>query len=154
MGLRKYRPITPAYVTSSADFKKSRQTGLKSLIWVVSTKSSGGRNNSGKWLCATLVAVTKKFFRITDFKRNDKDLNWRNHAKTIEYDPNRSFALHGVLQRRWKALSSLPGIKGGTKLCRVRAFAPEVGNTLFLSEIPLGNHPHNIEFTSVKVQFW
>ena len=87
----------------------------------------------------------KRMYRIVDFKR-DKD-NMSAVVKTIEYDPNRSarIALLYYPDGEKRYMLAPNGLKVGQSVSTGAGVAPEVGNTLFLSEIPLGTVIHNIE---------
>lgn len=145
MGLRKYRPLTPSLrYKLTADFAEITATEPEKSL-VVKTKSSGGRNNSGKMTMRYIGGGHKKAYRIVDFKR-DKD-GIEGIVKTIEYDPNRSarIALVNYKDGEKRYIIAPQGLQVGQKVMSGANAAPEVGNTLFLSEIPLGTIIHNIE---------
>jgi large subunit ribosomal protein L2 len=52
-------------------------------------KSQSGRNNQGKITTRHQGGRHKRFCRIIDFKRYEKD-NIEGKVKSIEYDPNRN----------------------------------------------------------------
>jgi len=68
-------------------------------------------------------------------------------VKTIEYDPNRSarIALVQYEDGEKRYIIAPNGLQVGQKVKSGKDVAPEVGNTLFLSDIPLGTIVHNIE---------
>ncbi len=145
MGLKKYRPTTPSlrYKVTS-DFKDiTTDRPEKSLI--VPIKSSGGRNNVGKMTMRYMGGGHKKAYRVIDFKR-DKD-GIEATVKTIEYDPNRSarIALVHYKDGEKRYIIAPQGLEVGQKIYSGKGIAPEIGNCLFLSEIPLGTIIHNIE---------
>jgi len=145
MGLRKYRPLTPSLrykLTSDfADITASKPE--KSLI--VKQTSSGGRNNSGKMTMRYLGGGHKRALREIDFKREKDGIPAT--VKTIEYDPNRSarIALLFYNDGEKRYILAPQGLKVGQTVQSGKQVAPEIGNTLFLSEIPLGTVVHNIE---------
>jgi large subunit ribosomal protein L2 len=145
MALKKYKPTTPGQrhkiVTTFDDITCS--TPEKSLLWPV--KKSGGRNSSGKMTMRYLGGGHKRQLRIIDFLR-DKE-NIPATVKTIEYDPNRSarIALVAYADGEKRYIIAPAGLKVGQKIESGRNVAPEVGNTLYLSDIPLGTIVHNIE---------
>jgi len=145
MGLKKYRPLTPSLryklTTDFAEITADRPE--KSLV--KSTKSSGGRNNTGKMTVRYIGGGHKKAYRIIDFKR-DKD-GIEGTVKTVEYDPNRSARIALVVYKdgEKRYIIAPQGLQVGQKVMSGAGAAPEVGNTLFLSEIPLGTIIHNIE---------
>lgn len=118
-------------------------TPEKSLL--APLKNSGGRNNSGKMTVRYIGGGHKKMYRMIDFKR-DKD-GMAAVVKTIEYDPNRSarIALVAYADGEKRYIVAPNGLQVGQKIQSGEGVAPELGNTLFLSEIPLGTVIHNIE---------
>ena len=145
MALKKYKPTTPGQrhkiVTTFDDITCSKPE--KSLLYPV--KSSGGRNNSGKMTMRYIGGGHKRQLRIIDFLR-DKE-NIPATVKTIEYDPNRSarIALVVYADGEKRYIIAPVGLKVGQKIESGRKIAPEIGNTLYLSDIPLGTIVHNIE---------
>ena len=145
MGLRKFRPVTPGtrhkVIGTFDDITSS--TPEKSLLAPI--KKSGGRNGSGKMTMRYIGGGHKRKYRIIDFKR-DKD-GMQATVKTIEYDPNRSarIALVVYTDGEKRYIVAPNGLKVGQKIASGTGVAPEVGNTLFLSELPLGTVIHNIE---------
>ena len=145
MALKKYKPTTPGQrhkiVTTFDDITSS--TPEKSLLYPV--KRTGGRNNSGKITVRQRGGGHKRRLRIIDFMRN-KD-NIPAIVKTIEYDPNRSarIALVAYADGEKRYIIAPAGLKVGQKIASGKGVAPEIGNTLYLSDIPLGTIVHNIE---------
>ena len=145
MAIRKFNPITPGtrhkMIGTFDDITSS--VPEKSLLSPL--KSTGGRNNSGKMTVRYIGGGHKRMYRIVDFKR-DKD-NMSAVVKTIEYDPNRSarIALLYYPDGEKRYMLAPNGLKVGQTVSTGAGVAPEVGNTLFLSEIPLGTVIHNIE---------
>ena len=66
---------------------------------------------------------------------------------TIEYDPNRSarIALVEYTDGEKRYIVAPEGLQVGQKIMSGEKAAPEVGNALFLADIPLGTMIHNIE---------
>jgi len=89
----------------------------------------------------------KRQYRIIDFMRNKDGMTAT--VKTIEYDPNRSarIALVVYADGEKRYIVAPVGLTVGQKIASGAGVAPEVGNTLFLSEIPLGTVVHCIELT-------
>lgn len=145
MALKKFKPVTPGQrhkiVARMNDITAS--TPEKSLV--VPAKRSGGRNNSGKMTMRYIGGGHKKMYRIIDFKRDKDGIN--AEVKTIEYDPNRTarIALVEYTDGEKRYIIAPNGLKVGQVIGSGVNVAPEVGNTLFLSDIPLGTIVHNIE---------
>lgn len=145
MAVRKFKPVTPGQrnkVISAFD-EITCSVPEKSLLAPIS--KSGGRNNTGKMTMRYIGGGHKKMYRIIDFLRN-KD-KYTATVKTIEYDPNRSariaLVVYGDGEKSY--IIAPKGIKVGQVIASGAGVAPEIGNTLFLSEIPLGTDVHNIE---------
>ena len=145
MAVRKLRPITPGQrhkVVNTFDGITS-STPEKSLL--APMKRSGGRNNSGRMTMRYIGGGHKKRYRIIDFKR--EKFGMEATVSTIEYDPNRSarIALVVYADGEKRYIIAPNGLNVGDKIVSGKDAAPEVGNTLFLSDIPLGTIIHNIE---------
>ena len=80
----------------------------------------------------------KQRYRIIDFKRDKKDVP--AVVKTIEYDPNRTafIALLNYVDGEKRYVIAQNGLTVGQTVVSGSRIAPEIGNTMALSEIPLG----------------
>ncbi len=145
MALKKYRPLTPSQRFKLAPTFEEITTSKPEKSLVTSTKSTGGRNNSGKMTIRNVGGGHKKQFRIVDFKRDKFDIPAT--VKTIEYDPNRTarIALLVYADGEKRYIIAPGGLKVGQKLMSGKTATPDVGNALYLSEVPLGTFIHNIE---------
>ena len=145
MALKKFRPLTPGQrFKLVGDF--SEVTTNKPEKSLISTQTrSGGRNDSGKMTMRYMGGGHKKAYRIVDFKR-DKD-GVPATVKTIEYDPNRTarIALLHYKDGEKRYIIAPQGLQVGMTLMSGKTATPEVGNTMLLSEVPLGTIIHNIE---------
>ncbi len=145
MALKKFKPTTPGQrnkmISAFDDITATRPE--KSLV--EGKKKSGGRNNKGKMTMRYLGGGHKKSYRIIDFKR-DKD-GIPATVKSIEYDPNRSarIALLYYADGEKRYIVAPLGLQVGQQIMSGEKATPEVGNTLFLRDIPLGTIVHNIE---------
>ena len=114
-------------------------------------KSSGGRNNSGKMTVRYIGGGHKRMYRIVDFNEHrtlmQQICGLSAQVKTIEYDPNRSarIALLCYPDGEKRYMLAPNGLQVGQTVSTGAGVAPEVGNTLFLADIPLGTVIHNIE---------
>ena len=145
MALKKYKPTTPSQrFKIISDYKEiTTSTPEKSLL--APKKRSGGRNNEGKMTMRYIGGGHKQKYRIIDFKR-DKD-GVPATVKTIEYDPNRTarIALVAYADGEKRYIIAPNGLAVGTKIMSGKEATPEVGNTMFLSDMPFGTIIHNIE---------
>jgi large subunit ribosomal protein L2 len=151
MGIRKLKPTTPGSRHRAINTFEELTPGYKvekSLI--VALKNSGGRNNSGKMTMRYIGGGSRKLYRIIDFKRNK--FNVEATVDSIQYDPNRSARIALVVysdgEKRY--ILAPKGLEAGMKVISGKGIAPEVGNCLPLSEIPLGTIVHNIEMNPGK----
>ncbi|WP_253400894.1 50S ribosomal protein L2 [Pontibacter sp. HSC-36F09] len=145
MALKKLRPTTPGqrFRVAPAFDEITTATPEKSLL--APSKKSGGRNNSGRMTLRYLGGGHKQKYRVIDFKRTKHGVPAT--VKTIEYDPNRTarIALLYYADGEKSYIIAPSGIEVGTVIVSGPGVAPEVGNCLPLSDIPLGTIVHNIE---------
>lgn len=120
----------------------------KSLV--VALNKTGGRNNVGRTTVRYRGGGHKKSLRIIDFKRNKQGVP--AIVKSIEYDPTRSarVALLYYADGEKSYIIAPEGIKVGQEVLSGAEIAPEVGNALPLSKIPLGTIVHNVELKPGK----
>jgi large subunit ribosomal protein L2 len=145
MAVRKFKPVTPGqrHKIISAFDDITCDTPEKSLL--APLHKSGGRNNQGKMTMRYVGGGHKRMYRILDFLRNKDGV--KATVKTIEYDPNRSarIALVQYADGEKRYIVAPNGLRVGQQIVSGAGVAPEVGNALPLSEIPLGTIVHNIE---------
>ena len=150
MGVKKYNPLTPSLRTrvTNAFTEVTADKPEKSLVVPISR--SGGRNGSGKMTMRHIGGGHKRQYRLIDFKRTKYGVEAT--VKTIEYDPNRSafIALIEYQDGEKSYIIAPNGLKVGSKVSSGKGVAPEVGNAMVLSEVPLGVQVHNIEMQPGK----
>ena len=149
MATRKLKPTTPGQrfkVVTSFDLTASKPE--KSLLAV--NKRSGGRNKDGKMTMRYIGGGHKKKYRLIDFKRQKVDIP--AIVKTIEYDPNRSarIALLYYADGEKRYILCPKGMNVNDQVLSGKKASPDIGNALYLSDIPLGTAVHNIELTPGK----
>ena len=145
MAVRKLRPITPGQRHKIANSFEEVSASKPEKSLISPYKKSGGRNNTGKMTMRYIGGGHKKRFRIIDFKRDKYGIP--AVVKTIEYDPNRTarIALLNYADGEKRYIIAPNGLQVGQEIISGKGVEPEVGNALFLSEIPLGTVIHNIE---------
>lgn len=145
MALKKYKPTTPGQrfkvISSFDDITKG--TPEKSLLEPI--KSTGGRNNQGRRSMRYIGGGHKQRYRIIDWKRDKEGIPAT--VNSIEYDPNRTarIALLHYTDGEKRYIIAPHGLKVGQQVQSGKGSSPEIGNTLFLSEVPFGTIIHNIE---------
>ena len=145
MAVKKIKPVTPGqrFKLASTFEEITASSPEKSLIRPL--KKSGGRNNKGRMTMRYLGGGHKRRYRLIDFKRNKEGMPAR--VKTIEYDPNRTsrIALLVYEDGEKRYIIAPGGLKVGDTVEAGKGISPEIGNALYLSDIPLGTVIHNIE---------
>jgi large subunit ribosomal protein L2 len=150
MALQTYKPNTPSnrYKQCPGFEEINKHSPEPNLT--VALRKSGGRNNTGRITCRHIGGGHKRRYRLIDFKRSRRD-----EAATvlgIEYDPNRSarIALIQFADGMKSYILAPAKLEVGSKVVAGEKAAPEIGNALPLSRIPLGTQIHNIEITPNK----
>ena len=145
MAIRKFKPVTPGQRNKAISSFEEITTNKPQKSLLEPLKRTGGRNNTGQMTMRYIGGGHKKMYRIIDFLRN-KD-NMPATVLTIEYDPNRSarIALVQYADGEKRYIIAPNGLQVGQTVESGSGIAPEVGNTLPLSEIPVGTMVHAIE---------
>ncbi len=150
MGVKKLKPVTPGQRRKIINTFEELTASKPEKSLVKGKTKTGGRNNQGRMTMRYIGGGHKKAYRFIDFKR-DKD-GVPATVKTIEYDPNRtafiSLLFYADGEKRY--IITPNGLKVGDVIVSGKDVAPEIGNTLFLSDIPLGTVVHNIELQPGK----
>ncbi|MDP4281354.1 MAG: 50S ribosomal protein L2 [Bacteroidota bacterium] len=145
MALKKYKPTTPGqrFKLISAFDEITAESPEKGLL--LSKRKSGGRNNEGKMTMRYIGGGHKQMFRVIDFKRDKEEIP--GMVKSIEYDPNRTarIALISYKDGEKRYIIAPHGLKVGQVVLSGKGVPPEIGNTLYMSEIPFGTIIHNVE---------
>ena len=146
MGLKKLKPNTPGQRHKVADTFDDVTKGSPEKSLIAKKKSSGGRNSSGKMTVRNIGGGHKKKYRVIDFKRTKTSVPAT--VKGIEYDPNRTarIALLYYADGEKSYIIAPNGLEVGAIVQAGQNAPIEVGNSLPLSEIPLGTVVHNVEF--------
>jgi large subunit ribosomal protein L2 len=145
MALRKLKPVTAGTRHRLAPVFDdiTETTPEKSLL--VTLKKTGGRNTNGRMTMRYIGGGHKQKLRLIDFKRTKAGVP--AVVKSIEYDPSRTARIAKLYYADGtKTYIIAPqGIKVGQTLYSGDNIAPEVGNALPLSKIPVGTIVHNVE---------
>ena len=145
MALRKFNPTTPGQRHKVAITFEEITTSRPEKSLLAKKKRSGGRNDTGKMTIENIGGGHKKRYRIIDFKRDKFGVPAK--VATIEYDPNRTanIALLNYVDGEKRYMIAPAGLEVGMEVLSAKDAAIKVGNTLPLSEIPLGTVIHNVE---------
>jgi large subunit ribosomal protein L2 len=145
MAVKKLRPLTPGQRGKIKGTFEEITTSKPEKSLLIPVKKTGGRNNDGKMTMRYIGGGHKRMFRVIDFKRDKHNIPAT--VKSIEYDPNRSarIALLTYKDGEKRYIIAPTGLKVGQTITSGSGAAPEIGNALPLSEVPLGTLIHNIE---------
>ncbi|WP_138434827.1 50S ribosomal protein L2 [Winogradskyella algicola] len=139
MSVRKLKPITSAQRFRVVNGFDAITTDKPEKSLLAPKKRSGGRNSQGKMTMRHMGGGHKKKYRIIDFKRNKTGIP--AEVKSIEYDPNRTafIALLNYQDGEKRYIIAQNGLRVGQNVVSGESgVAPEIGNAMPLSEIPLG----------------
>ena len=150
MGIRKYRPTSPALrqMTVSTFEEITTVEPEKSLL--APLKSNAGRNAHGRITVRHKGGGEKRKYRIIDFKRNKDGVP--GIVATIEYDPNRSsyIALINYVDGEKRYIIAPNKLQVGDTIESGPDADIKIGNTLPVGSIPVGTMIHNIELKPGK----
>jgi len=146
MSIKTYKPTTPSrrhMTVSGFDGVDKHASPEKSLVEVL--KNKAGRNSYGRITVRHQGGGNKKKYRVIDFKRNKLDMPAK--VLCLEYDPNRSahIALVEYEDGEHRYILAPVGLKAGDTVISSTSADIKPGNTLPLSNIPVGTIIHNIE---------
>lgn len=150
MAVKKYSPTSPArrFMTVSAFEGITKIEPEKSLLETL--KKTGGRNSYGRITVRHKGGGARQKYRVIDFKR-DKD-GIKAKVATIEYDPNRTanIALLYYVDGEKRYILAPVGLNVGDIVESGENADIKPGNTLPLTNIPVGTMIHNIELKPGK----
>ena len=142
---KKYNPTSPGRrFQSVSDFAEiTTDTPQKTLLKPM--RKTGGRNNSGEITVWHRGGGNRTALRIIDFKRDKGGIPAK--VRTIEYDPNRSARIALLYYRdgEKRYIVAPVGLRIGDEILSGKGAEIKIGNSLPLSDMPLGTFIHNIE---------
>ncbi len=145
MGIRKYKPTTPARRDMSvSDFDTvTTDKPLKALTRP--NPKRAGRNANGRITTRHQGGGHKQRYRLIDFRRNKDGVPAK--VATVEYDPNRSarIALLHYLDGEKRYILAPEGLRVGDRVESGEAADIKPGNALPLRNIPVGTVVHAVE---------
>jgi large subunit ribosomal protein L2 len=139
MSVRKLKPITPGQRFRVVNGFDAITTDKPEKSLLVPNKRSGGRNSQGKMTMRYIGGGHKRKYRIIDFKRDKAGIP--AEVKSIEYDPNRTafIALLNYQDGEKRYIIAQNGLQVGQNVVSGQeGVAPNIGNSMPLSQIPLG----------------
>lgn len=150
MAVKVYKPVTPGRrgMTGHTFEEITKDKPERSLI--VPQKKHSGRNSSGRITVRHQGGGHRRFIRLVDFKRDKRDI--KAVVKAIEYDPNRTarIALLFYVDGEKRYIIAPLGLKVGDALMAGSSAEIKPGNSMPISNIPVGTMIHNIELKEGK----
>jgi large subunit ribosomal protein L2 len=150
MAVKKYKPITPGMrdMTGYTFEEITKDKPERSLL--ATKKNHGGRNAQGRVTVRHRGGGHRRAVRIVDFKREKLGIPARVAA--IEYDPNRTarLALLFYVDGEKRYILAPLDLKVGDTLMSGPNAEIRTGNSLPISNIPVGTLIHNIEVKEGK----
>ncbi|SDW41668.1 50S ribosomal protein L2 [Aequorivita viscosa] len=138
MSVRKLKPVTPGQRFRVVNGFDAITTDKPEKSLIAPMKKSGGRNSQGKMTIRNVGGGHKRRYRIIDFKRDKSGVPAT--VASIEYDPNRTafIALLNYQDGEKRYVIAQSGLQVGQNIVSGDSVAPEIGNAMPLSAIPLG----------------
>ena len=150
MATKKLKPMTPGTRHRIAPVFDDITTRTPEPSLTLGIGKSGGRNHHGRKTSRHRGGGHKRRYRIIDFKRNKYDVP--GIIERLEYDPNRSAHIMLVLykdgERRY--IIAPNKLKVGDEILAGENVPIKVGNSMPLSQIPLGTSIHCVEMKPKK----
>lgn len=145
MAVKKYKPTTPGQrgMTGYTFEEITKDKPERSLL--VPLRKSGGRNMYGRITVRHRGGGHRRHIRIVDFKRDKRDIPARVAA--IEYDPNRTarLALLHYTDGEKRYILAPVDLRVGDTVMAGTSAEIRPGNSLPISNIPVGTMVHNLE---------
>lgn len=145
MAIKKYKPITPGQrdMTGPTFEEITKTTPERSLIRPL--RKQGGRNSYGRVTVRHRGGGNRRQIRLVDYKREKRGIPARVAA--IEYDPNRTarLALLYYADGEKRYIVAPLDLRVGDTVISGPNVEIRPGNSLPISNIPVGTLIHNVE---------
>ena len=145
MAVKKFKPVTPGMRDRTGyTFEEITKTKPERSLTKI-RRGRGGRNMYGRITVRHRGGGHKRRIRVVDFKRNKRDIPARVAA--IEYDPNRTarLALLYYVDGEKRYILAPVGLQVDDTVVSGPHADIRPGNSLPISNIPVGTMVHNIE---------
>jgi len=145
MGIRQFKPVTPATrFRSVSDFGDITKTEPERSL-LEPLRRTGGRNNKGHITSRYMGGGHKRQYRRIDFRRDKFAVPAK--VASVEYDPNRTarIALLHYADGEKRYILAPKGLAVGDTVVSGPGADIRIGNAMPLFEIPLGTTVHNVE---------
>jgi large subunit ribosomal protein L2 len=149
MALKTYNPVTPGQRQLILVDRRELWKGGPVRALTEGSKSSGGRNNTGRITSRYRGGGHKQRYRVIDFKRTK---TVPATVERLEYDPNRTafIALIKYDDGELSYILAPQRLAAGDKVVSGDRVDVKPGNAMPISGIPLGTIIHNVELKPGK----
>ena len=150
MAVKTYKPTTPGLrgMTGQTFEEITKSTPERALL--VSQRKKGGRDFHGRVSVRHRGGGARRYIRLVDFKRDKREIPAKVAA--IEYDPNRTarLALLFYADGEKRYIVAPLDLKVGDTVIAGQNAEIRTGNSLPISNIPVGTLIHNVEMRAGK----
>ena len=150
MAIVSMKPTSPGRRHQVRVVNKALHKGKPHKALLEKKSKSGGRNNNGRITTRHIGGGHKKHYRVIDFKRNKDGIS--AVVETVEYDPNRTanIALLKYADGERRYIIAPKGLVVGDSLMSGSGATIAAGNSMSLSDMPVGTVVHCIEMKPLK----
>ena len=150
MAVKKYKPTTPGQRNMTGYLFEEITKSVPERSLLKPLRKSGGRNLYGRVTVRHRGGGHRRHIRVVDFKRDKRGIPARVAA--IEYDPNRTarLALLYYLDGEKRYIVAPLELKVGDTVLAGPEAEIHPGNSLPISNIPVGTLVHNVELKEGK----
>ena len=151
MAVKIYKPVTPSLRGMTGyTFEEITKGKKPERSLMVARKNFGGRNSYGRVTVRHRGGGSRNFVRLVDYRRLKRDIPATVTA--IEYDPSRTarLALLTYADGVKTYIVAPLGLKAGDKVVAGANADIRPGNSMPISNIPVGTLIHNVELTEGK----
>lgn len=150
MAVKKYKPVTPSQRSMTGYTFEEITKARPERALILNRRKHGGRNSYGKVTVRHQGGGNRQQIRLVDFKRDKRNIPARVAA--IEYDPNRTarLALLYYADGEKRYIIAPLDLKVGDTVLSGPTAEVRPGNSMPVSNIPVGTLLHNIELKDGK----
>ena len=145
MALKSFKPITPGQRGLILVDRSDVWKGKPEKTLTEGLRSKGGRNNKGRITARRRGGGHKRRYRLVDFKRQKLDVS--GTVERLEYDPNRTafIALIKYDDGDLAYILAPQRLRQGDRVVSSDSADIKPGNSMPMSNIPVGTIVHNVE---------
>jgi len=151
MAVKVYKPVTPSLRGMTGyTFEEITKNKAPERSLLMMRKRYAGRNSYGRVTVRHRGGGNRQYVRIVDFRRDKRDIPGKVIA--VEYDPVRTarLALLAYADGEKRYIVAPLGLKVGDVIVAGPTAEIRPGNSMPLSNIPVGTLIHNVELQETK----